>query len=240
LNYLQQDPGTSQLIQWFGDAKIEVEPATAILVEDDRGGVATILRYEAFRDSHWLRIEALMRVGGMETVQGGDSAHWSSKTKDPKAGRSVARLNQSVIAVGNPAVVTAIIEAARTRRKQAGPLREMLSNVPLLADAWLIVIPEKGPEGSGCAGVTGHLVLDDGLLVELRWMCAEPRAARDLKAELQTIETDTSLAKELLEMPTTLTFLRGGLFHQVGNDVIFVATATDTTVRALVRELIHR
>ena len=238
-DYMGRDAGAARLLRWVEAAKLEASPSAALIIEGDRGEVATVLRYAELRDSHWLRLEALMEIEGLTPGEGRGAVLWSAGGEAAESipeDLAVARLNQAVLAVGDVALVKAIADAAQKKRGIPGRLGSMLEQVPLLSTAWFVALPPEG--GGGCQeGVSGHVVLDDGLLVELRWQCAGQEAARVWRDELKAAAGEAGLGRELADKPRLLALVRGALIHRVGEDVMLVATAAEETVRAILGEV---
>jgi len=232
-NFITRDRAAARLRKIFAEAKVSLPSSAALVLEDGDGRVCTVLRFPDLEDSHWLRLEALMKVGGM--VSSGPDAWASAEAESGGSKTSVVRLEEKSVAVGDVELVG--IVSSRTRKVAAKRLGDLLEQVPVLATAFFVAArPTK--EATSCASaVTAHAVLDKGLLVEMRWDCPDVEAAQAWRDELSAAAKSPETSSEFASRPRVLALWRGALVQRVGDDVMLVATATNESLRALLEEV---
>lgn len=243
--FLNQDPLTRQGTAWMAKAQVTSRPAAALVLEDKEGRAAVLMRHTDLRESHWLRLESIMRAYGMVEVAAPGVTLWrateaSVKGQGELAKLGVARLNEETLAFGDAGLLADIAKAARRRQGPGAQLRDLMAQVPRLATFWVVALERDGDEAKPdrCAeALSAFAALDDGLLLEARWQCADadqaqralPRLREDFAALMEAEDVARLTQRDALRDAT--------IIQRIGDDLILVMTADDATVRALLKSL---
>lgn len=243
--YLNQDPLTRQATAWMEKAQVTSRPAGALALEDKEGRAAVLMRHTDLRDSHWLRLESIMRAHGMAEVAAPGATLWrateaSAQGRGELANLGVARLNEETLAFGDARLLADIAKAARRRQGPSAQLRDLMAQVPRLATYWVVALERDGAEATPdrCTkALSAFAALDDGLLLEVRWQCddaaqaqrALPRLREDFAALMEAEDVARLAQRDALRDAT--------IIQRIGDDLILVMTADDATVRALLKSL---
>ncbi len=239
LHTLTRDPRAARFMGWVEQSQIVIAPDTAMSFEDDQGHTAALFDYVTLRDSHWLRLEALMGLNGMSQAKVRGAQLW---TASPEAepplpeGMAVARLNDTVLAVGHEVMVKAIVEAARSRPNARGPMAELASSIPRAATAWFALWAPASEQPCG-KEASGYGVLDDGLLIEIRWRCDAVEAANAHRDAIAAALKDEALGREFAQIPELIALIGSARIQRVGTDVVLVITSRDARLRAILKDL---
>lgn len=243
--FIQQDPLTRQGSAWLEKAQVTLRADAAMVLEDDEGRTAVLLRYGDLRDSHWLRLEAIMRAYGMVEAPAPGATLWRAteatfKDQGDLTKLGVARLNEETLAFGDVELLAGIANAARRRQRPRGALRELMAQVPRLATFWVVAVERGEREASPdrCTkGVNAFAALDDGLLLEARWQCADADQAQRALPKLREDFAALMEAGDIARLEERDALRDATIIQRIGEDLILVMTADDATVRALLKSL---